>query len=65
MKKVLLGALVIAAATTMTSCKKSYTCDCDVNGTTSTTTYDKIGKTQAATAKTACQLSTYCTWNQK
>lgn len=46
MKKVLIAALVLVGATTMTSCKKEFTCECV--GTT-LTTYEKTGKGKNAT----------------
>lgn len=42
MKKVLIAALVLVGATTMTSCKKEFTCTC--TNISSLTTYDKTAK---------------------
>ena len=62
MKKLLLVGLVFGALS-LTSCKKSYTCEYP-DGSTSTMKYDKIGKTQASLQKTNCEVGGG-TWSKK
>lgn len=51
MKKVLLLAIV-ATAFGLTSCKKDYTCECTILGTTSSVKYTNVKK---ADAKKSCE----------
>ncbi len=59
MKKVLFLAVAIASVTSLSSCKKDYTCSCtyDLLGT-STTASIEIAKSSKADATTACDAET-------
>lgn len=62
MKKLFVyGCVAVLGAASLVSCKKDYTCD---YGDGDVVTYSKLGKTQAAAAKTTC--TTYGgTWSKK
>jgi len=48
MKKLVLSIAALAlVATTMTSCKKEYTCSCTILGTTTDTKLEKMSKSDA------------------
>ena len=51
MKKVLLAVAVVAF---FASCKKDYTCTCTLLGTTTTTDFPGLNKSDADAAKTSC-----------
>lgn len=63
MKKIILSlAIVTFTAATMTSCKKSYHCDCTGDGFGGTKeASQKLGKTSAAAHKSTCELGG-CKW---
>lgn len=62
MKKLFLfGCVAVLGAAALTSCKKDYTCTFS-DGTT--TTYSKMGKTQAAAQETNC-VFVGGTWSKK
>lgn len=66
MKKVLLSVAVVAFAASMVSCKKSYTCTCDLGilGEVSTD-YNDIKKSDAEDLEAACTSSSVCTWSEQ
>ena len=55
MKKLLFVAAV--AAFTMTSCKKTYTCTCTVDGVETVGESDKLNKSERDEFKEACEAS--------
>lgn len=57
MKKVLLGAIVIAAAS-FTSCKKDYTCTCTTEGNGSSATASTTITATKSDAEAACNSTT-------
>lgn len=72
MKKVsLFVAAVTFAAFTMTSCKKSYHCECTAGGITAKGTSAKYSKKDADAAKKSCESGTNsaygitCKWVQE
>ena len=62
MKKVLLAVAVVAF---FASCKKDYTCTCTLLGTTTTTDFPGLNKSDADAAKTSCTSTGICTWAEK
>ncbi|MCB9222808.1 MAG: hypothetical protein H6582_01420 [Crocinitomicaceae bacterium] len=50
MKKVLIAVVVLAGSMSMTSCKKDYTCDCTVSGSTYSLTIPDAKKKDAESA---------------
>jgi len=62
MKKVLLvlGLGLLA----LTSCKKDYTCTCEVGGVESSVEYEGLSKDEADEAEAACTTSDECTWSE-
>ena len=62
MKKLFVyGCVAVLGAASLVSCKKDYTC---TYGDGEVVTYSKLGKAQAATAKTGC-ASLGGTWSKK
>ncbi|GAB5538618.1 MAG: hypothetical protein Salg2KO_07210 [Salibacteraceae bacterium] len=61
MKKVLFVAALAAFAVGATSCSKDYVCKCDGLDDQE---YTDLGKVEAETLETSCQLSG-CTWEQQ
>lgn len=64
MKKVFLFAAVLGA-TTLTSCKKDYTCTCDVFGTDYVVEYNDVKSSDAETLEASCETSSLCEWAEK
>ncbi|HPH83318.1 MAG TPA: hypothetical protein PL185_12130 [Flavobacteriales bacterium] len=62
MKKVLVAVAVVAF---FASCKKDYTCTCEVLGVKTSVDYNGLSKSEAETAETACTSSSICTWAEK
>gem|GEM_PF-582832 len=63
MKKVLLfSAAVLFVASSLTSCKKTYHCECSLFGTTVKGASVKLKKSDAKTYKASCTSSGLCTW---
>lgn len=63
MKKVLLfSAAVLVAASSFTSCKKTYHCECTVLGTTTKGASVTLNKSDAETSQKACEASSLCKW---
>jgi len=50
MKKSVLFVAVAALALSFSSCKKDYTCDCTVNGNTTSTPLENVSKSDAEDA---------------
>ncbi|MFM2285283.1 MAG: hypothetical protein RLZZ543_780 [Bacteroidota bacterium] len=62
MKKVLVAVAVVAF---FASCKKDYTCTCEVLGVSTTVDYNDLNKSDADAAETACTASSICKWAEK
>jgi hypothetical protein len=62
MKKVLLAVAVVAF---FASCKKDYTCTCNILGTSTTVDYPGLNKSDAETAEASCTTGGLCTWAEK
>ncbi|MCB0819389.1 MAG: hypothetical protein KDC13_02110 [Bacteroidetes bacterium] len=62
MKKVLVAVAVVAF---FASCKKDYTCTCEVLGISTTVDYNGLSKSEADDAEAACTTSSLCTWAEK
>lgn len=62
MKKVTLLAAVAFLALSVTSCKKTYHCECTVAGFTASSASVEYKKSDAKTAGDACEASGYCKW---
>lgn len=65
MKKVTLLAAVAFLALSVTSCKKTYHCECTVLGTTVKSASVEYKKADAKTAGDACEATGVCTWVQE
>ncbi|MEX2595991.1 MAG: hypothetical protein WEC59_03595 [Salibacteraceae bacterium] len=62
MKKLLLPVALVAFVFAGTSCKKDYTCTCEVFGISTTTEYNGLSKSEADDAEAACTSTNVCTW---
>ncbi len=62
MKKVLLAVAVVAF---FASCKKDYTCTCTVFGTTTSTDFEGLSKSEAEDLEEDCTEGGICTWAEK
>lgn len=62
MKKLSILAIVTFAVLSMTSCKKSYHCECTVFGITSKSASAKYSSGDAKDAQKACESTSVCKW---
>lgn len=60
MKKIILLASVAFVALSVSSCKKEYTCECEVLGVKTSTTAEFKKKSEADDWKDACESVSYC-----
>lgn len=62
MKKVLVAVAVVAF---FASCKKDYTCTCEILGISTSVDYEGLSKSEADDAEAACTTGSICTWAEK
>lgn len=62
MKKISILAVAAIAVLSMTSCKKTYHCECTVFGTTVKGSSTELNKKDAKDAEKACTANGICKW---
>jgi hypothetical protein len=62
MKKVLVAVAVVAF---FASCKKDYTCTCEVLGLSTSVDFEGLSKSEADDQEAACTAGGICTWAEK